>query len=500
MKKRPLSQSFLWQLMKGSAVQLLFAIMLAGIAWANPTEAQQLLDRQVTIQLPEQSLRTVLQQLGKNANVRFTYGSALFQTTQKVALRASDQPLSEVLDKLLRPLSITYKVEGRQIILNRQISQTGLNEQTTNPITLDSKQVADISGTVTDENGAGLPGVSVVLKGTSRGATTDMNGRYRLAVATPEGAILVFSFVGYERQETPVGGRSVVDVKMAVSDASLSEVVVVGYGTQNRRDVTSAITSVQGRDIQSVPVTSLDAALQSKAAGVQIVQNSGAPGNEVYIRIRGNGSLFGENRPLYVIDGVPMNNIAGGAGPLEAGGQRITTQNDINPADIESIETLKNAAAAAIYGSRAGNGVILITTKRGKSGRAKIEFSAYTGVASVVNRLPLLNGDQFVDLYKESITNYNATRPTGLPAIAIDTTVRKTGNNTNWQDEVFQDAPISNYALSMAGGADKVRYFISLGHFDQKGTIKGQAYNRVNGRINLDFNATDKLKVGVNLT
>lgn len=479
----------------------MITLTLAGMALGNPSDAQQLLNRRVTIQIDEQPIRVVLQQLGKTANVRFTYGSALFAPAQKAALRASDQPLADVLDKLLKPLSISYKVEGRQIILNRRVPETGFSEPLPEAKTSPTMQVADVSGTVTDENGAGLPGVSVVLKGTSRGSTTDVNGRYRLAVsADGSGAVLVFSFVGYQRQEVPIGGRSVVDVRMVVSDASLSEVVVVGYGTQNRRDVTSAITSVQGRDIQNVPVTSLDAVLQGKAAGVQVVQNSGAPGNEVYVRIRGNGSLFGENRPLYVIDGVPMNNIAAGASPLEAGGQRITTQNDINPADIESIEILKDAAAAAIYGSRAGNGVILITTKRGRAGRSKIDFNAYTGVASVVKRLPLLNGDQFVDLYQESINNYNATRPTGLPAIAIDTTVRKTGLNTNWQDEVFQDAPISNYALSIAGGADKIRHFISLGYFDQKGTVKGQEYNRFNGRINLDFNATDKLKIGVNLT
>lgn len=189
----------------------------------------------------------------------------------------------------------------------------------------------------------------------------------------------------------------------------MNEVVVVGYGSQVRKNLTSSIASVKGEDIARVPVTNLDAAIQGKVAGVQVVQNSGAPGDETYIRIRGNGSLFGGNRPLYVIDGVPMNNIPAGVSPLGGDGQRITATNDINPNDIESIDILKDAAATAIYGSRAAAGVVLITTKKGKEGKARFNINAYTGVAEITNRLILLNGDQYVDLITQSRVS---SRPT----------------------------------------------------------------------------------------
>lgn len=278
---------------------------------------------------------------------------------------------------------------------------------------------------------------------------------------------------------------------MIEDSKSLNEVVVVGYGTQTRKDLTSSVASIKGEEIARVPVTNLDAALQGKVAGVQVVQNSGAPGDETYIRIRGNGSLFGENRPLYVIDGVPMNNIPAGVSPLGGDGQRITATNDINPNDVESIEVLKDAAATAIYGSRAAAGVILITTKKGKAGRARFNFNAYTGVATVEKRLSLLNADQYVDLITEERANAN------LP---VDPAIVKTGTNTNWQDAIFRNAPISEYNLSISGGDKNITHYLSLGYLDQTGTIVGrQHFKRFNGRINLEYKATDDLKIGISM-
>lgn len=345
-----------------------------------------------------------------------------------------------------------------------------------------------ITGTVTTK-GQPMPGVTVAVKRLKGGTITDANGRFTIKAG--DNAILIFSMVGFVKQEVPVGTKTSISVELVEESTSLNEVVVVGYGTQTRKDLTSSVSSIKGEDIARVPVTNLDAAVQGKVAGVQVVQNSGAPGDETYIRIRGNGSLFGENRPLYVIDGVPMNNIPAGVSPLGGDGQRITATNDINPNDVESIEVLKDAAATAIYGSRAAAGVILITTKKGKSGRARFNFNAYTGVATVTKRLPLLNGDQYVDLITEERANAN------LPA---DPAIVKTGTNTNWQDAIFRNAPISEYNLSVSGGDKNITHYLSFGYLDQTGTVVGrQHFKRLNGRVNLEYKATDNLKIGISI-
>ncbi|WP_256010636.1 SusC/RagA family TonB-linked outer membrane protein [Desertivirga xinjiangensis] len=362
-----------------------------------------------------------------------------------------------------------------------------------------SPQFFRVTGSVKEASGEPLPGVTIIVKGTVISTRTDVNGMFTIQ-APSENSTLVFSFLGYASQEHKVGQNKVLNVVLKADSKSLNEVVVVAYGTQNRKEVTASIASVKGKDIANVPVTNLDAALQGKAPGVQVVQNSGAPGDETYIRIRGNGSLFGENRPLYVIDGVPMNNIAAGEGPMQTDGQRITTQNDINMNDIESIEVLKDAAAASLYGSRAGNGVILITTKKGKQGRSRFNFNMYSGVATVTRRLDLLTGDQYVDMIEEARANARNNPPPYNINIANDDRIVRTGNTTNWQDAVFQSAPISNFNVSVAGGTNKTSHYVSAGYFDQTGTIIGQRFKRFNGRINYDFKATDKLKLGVNLT
>ncbi len=347
-----------------------------------------------------------------------------------------------------------------------------------------------ITGTVTGK-GQPLQGVSVTVKGHQHGAITGADGKFSITLPARGENVLLFKYIGYRTKELAPGEQTSLQVELTEEANQMNDVIVVGYGNARRGDLSSSIGSIKGADIANVPVTNLDAAIQGKVSGVQVVQNSGAPGDETYIRIRGNGSLFGENRPLYVIDGVPMNNIPAGASPLNGDGQRITATNDINPNDVQSIEVLKDAAATAIYGSRAANGVILITTKKGSAGKSKFNASGYTGVSEITKRLPLLNSKQYVDLIQESRTN---------AGLAPDTTIVYTGNNTNWQDAVFRKAPISEYNLSVSGGANKVTHYISFGYLDQAGTIVGlQHFNRFNGRINLDYMATDRLRIGVNV-
>jgi TonB-dependent starch-binding outer membrane protein SusC len=464
-------------------------------------------------------LKAVLEELENKYNVSFFYKSELVESKLVKKNHENFSSFDEEVTHILKPNGLTYEriqdktyvITSRKkrnndiaplekkinhfentkdedkLLLTSTLDISRLQAQSFQPL----QQAITVTGTVTDESGAGLPGVNVVVKGTASGTTTNADGKYSLSA--PDGnSILVFSYIGYTTEEVAINGRSVIDISLVQDIQSLSEVVVVGYGTQIKKDVTGAISSVKAQDIKNIPVASPDALLQGKAAGVQVVQNSGTPGGEVFVRVRGTASLLGETRPLFVIDGVPMNNSTA----TSAGGQRSSVLADINPNDIESMEILKDAAATAIYGARGSNGVVLITTKRGKSGKARINFDAYTGVQQVWKTFDLLNGEQFVDLLRESLTN----RDPNLLNRAPYNQVTVTGINTDYQSEIFRPAPISNYTLSLTGGDEKLTSYISLGYFTQQGTIIGQEYNRLTGRLNLDYQAAPKLKIGTSTT
>lgn len=423
----------------------------------------------------------------KQTDYTFFYKSDLFDELPKVSVKKGRIRVNELLNKFNTDgeIDIRFSEQGTIFLSeSKEPKSSSLPLQTT------------VSGTVTDINGTPLPGANVLEKGTNNGITTDFDGNYSLQVSDNE-AVLIVSYIGFATKEVSVNGQNTINVTLEESAAGLDEVVVVGYGTQKKKDLTGSITSLKQSEIENVPVTAVDALLQGRAPGVQVVQNSGAPGNANYIRIRGNNSLFGENRPLYVIDGVPMNEVT--TNVLNPGGQQTTGNNDINPNDIASIEILKDASATAIYGSRGSNGVILITTKRGRTGDAKFEFNTYAGFQSVWKKLDVLNAQQYEDFIVESITNENEFRDADSQ-IEIPDEIRANGIQTNWQDEVFRTAPIQSYNLSMTAGNEKTNYFTSLSYFDQTGTIKGQDYERFTGRINIDHQATDKIKVGSNIS
>ena len=341
-----------------------------------------------------------------------------------------------------------------------------------------------IMGRVTDEKGSGMPGVNVLIKGTSNGAATDNNGDYRLNDVDENGTLL-FSFIGFVTQEIPVNNRTNINVVLAQDLNALQEVVIVGYGTQEKKDVTGSVGTILGKDIVSAPVSSVDQALQGKLAGVYVATNSGEPGGGVSIRVRGMGG-FGASEPLYVIDGV------------------IITYNDSNPsynplstlnmADIESINVLKDASASAIYGARAGNGVVIITTKRGKEGKAKLTFDSYIGVQKVARKLDMMNASEYASFSNDAYT------AAGQPPFSKFANPASLGVGTNWQDAVFRSAPIQNYQFSLTGGSDKSQYLISTGYLKQDGTIIGSVFDRYSLRVNLDNQITSRLKVGNSLT
>jgi TonB-linked SusC/RagA family outer membrane protein len=450
---------------------------------------------------------SLLEEIEQKTGLVFVYSSHYLPMDRRMTLKAENQPLAKVLNTLLLPVGITYTLRNNHIILYQQRaparepdtekkagSWDGLMfkplELSMQPVKSLAIQQLRVRGRVTTPDSEPLPGVNVVVKGTTTGTTTDMNGDYNIMVN--ESAVLVFSYIGYLTKEFPVRNESVLDVTLEEDLAQLKEVVVVGFGTQSKRDVTGSIASVKMEDVKNIAVASPEALLQGKAAGVQVVQNSGTPGGEVFIRVRGTASLLGESRPLFVIDGVPLNM----SQAVAAGGQRTSPLADINPNDIESMEILKDAAATAIYGSRGSNGVVLITTKRGKSGKGRISFDAYKGVQNVWRNLDLLDGQQFVDVLTEGLTNRNPNLLNNAPF----NNLQVTGANTNFQDEVFRPAAISNYSLSIAGGNEKMTSYVSLGYFNQEGTIIGQNFERFSFRLNLDYQATDRLKVGTSTT
>lgn len=347
-----------------------------------------------------------------------------------------------------------------------------------------------VTGRVADSGGNALPGVNVLIRGTTVGTTTDANGSYSLNVSDSE-SILVFSFIGYASQEIAVSGKTKIDVALEDDLQSLDEVVVVGYGTIKKSDITGAVSSVTSKDLKALPVATLDQALQGRAAGVQVVQSTGAPGGGTNIRIRGTSSVNASSEPLYVIDGMLINSNSnemniGGRGPA------INPLATINPSDIESVEILKDASATAIYGSRAANGVILITTKRGKAGKAAVNFETYYGVQNVTKKLDLLNATQFAELVNEA--EVNAGRP------AVYSNPQSLGKGTDWQEELFRQAPIANYQLSISGGSEKTQYALGGGYFTQKGIVTGSGLDRYSFRSNFDTQISKRFKVGLNMS
>ena len=331
-----------------------------------------------------------------------------------------------------------------------------------------------VTGTVTEANGDALIGASVVVKGTVTGTSTDIDGSFSLDV--PEGYNeLEISYTGFATQTVDITGISTVSVTL-VEGAVLDELVVTGYGSQKRTDVSGSIVKVEGEKVQGRAVAGIDGALQGQVSGLLLTSNSGQPGAGMSVRIRGNSSINAGNEPLYVIDGIPVT--TGDFSENYFGGMDANVLADLNPADIESVEVLKDAASASIYGSRASNGVVLITTKRGSAGQAKINFGYSRGVQSDIRRWDMLSGDQYSEL--------TGGTPNGI--------------NSDFMGAIFRDAPVSQYDLNVSGGDLKTKYYIGGSYFDQEGTIINQFFNRLSGRLNFDHTLNDRISIGASIS
>lgn len=355
--------------------------------------------------------------------------------------------------------------------------------------TLVNAQTRQITGTVTSsDDGIGIPGVSIIVKGTTVGTTTDVNGKYKLAV-NADAVVLVFSSVGMKSQEIPITS-DVIDVVMESEAKEIEELVVVGYGTQSKKLVSGSVSAIKGEDIKNVN-PGLEQTLQGRMAGVQVNSNSGTPGGGVTMRIRGSSSITAGNDPLYIIDGVPI--LTGDYSQQSMGGQNLSATTSINPNDIEDIQVLKDASYTAIYGSRAANGVVLITTKRGKAGAPKIDFTYTYGHSKMAKKMDLLKAEDYLAAMNEAFFNsYGLVNYLGTWADYDNV-------ETDWQDEVTRVAPLSEIQLSVSGGSENVKYYISSSMLDQSGIVIGSSYKRFSNRLNLDVKGSDKLKFGTSL-
>jgi len=421
------------------------------------------LSKRLSLNVRNIELISALTILEKEADVKFAYSAESLPTQNRLTLTYSEVPLSVILDDISEKNDLKYEVTGQLIVISRNLA----------------KQQRTVSGTVTTETGEPLAGVSVNIKGTQLSTSTDENGHFSLSLAEGSG-MLVFSSVGYITQEIDVNEQSSVRVVLEQEEKTLNEIVVVGYGTQKKSVVTGAISSVKSEDLQNQQIGRVEQALQGRTSGLTIASSSGAPGSAATVRVRGATSLNeGASDPLYVVDGVVVD--IGGIDYL-------------NPSDIESIEVLKDAASAAIYGARSSAGVILVTTKKGSSGAVRLSYNGYLGTQAPAKKLSLLDAIQYATLMNEQAVNGGGN--------SIFSDPESLGRGTDWQNVIFNNgALIQNHEFSLSGGGEKSTFYSSVGFFDQNGIVATEISNfkRINIRLNSTHKIADWLTIGENV-
>ncbi|MGB8191688.1 MAG: TonB-dependent receptor [Chitinophagaceae bacterium] len=413
----------------------------------------------VTLKLDKVELKKALAAIEKKSSYRFLYNEALLRNDIRISLNANNEEVTSVLDKILNGTPVTYQLLENYLVVLKQAGSA-------------ASEIPDIriSGRVTGPNNDPLPGVSVTIKGTQTGTTTDASGNFTIMVPD-ESAVLVFSYVGYTPQEQTVRGRTTIEVSMATADRSMNEVVVVGYGTARRKDLTGSVASVSGADIVKQPVLTPTQAIQGRVAGVQII-TSGAPNALPTVRIRGTGTTLGGQDPLYVVDGVITEDIR-----------------NINNADIVSMEILKDASATAIYGMRAANGVLIITTKKGRPGKMIVSYDALVGVREATNLVNMAGPNQYAGYLNEASVYYG-TGDSLVPASRLSN-----GTHTDWFDEILRKGFLQNHNVSMSGGGERINYFLSAGYMSEDGILINNKFNRFTVRSNNEYRFSNKLKL-----
>lgn len=475
MKKTVPIPNHLWKFMKITIYQFFLAVLLGSIAMAYDTPAQEVLNRPITIVGSNLELKDVLSLIEKQAEVKFVYSTKI-KSNQRLSVNANNRKLSMVLAEILKPNAISYEIFENRILLKKSKTEQTIiipnEKETVQQIDLNLEKT--ISGIVNDERGVGLPGVSVAIKNTTKGALTDNSGKYTINVPD-QNSVLVYTFVGYISQEKNVGNLSTISIVLKEDTKALDEVVVVGYGTQKKSDVTGSVASVSRERLEQLPNTNIAQALQGAIPGLQINTNSGgAEGNDNSILVRGRNSISASTAPLIIWDGIPYT---GGI-------------SEINPNDVESIEVLKDASAAAIYGARASNGVILVTSKQGKKGKLTITYDGFYGVQNIANKPNLMTGTEFYD-FKKNRLNIPANSIT-----ASEQAVYDAGKAVDWYSLATQQGTRSQHTLSVAGGTDKISFYIGGTYLDVQGIAINDQFKRYSIRPNLDIKVTPWLTVG----
>ena len=436
-------------------------IMIFGILQVRANDAYSQNTR-LSLNFSETELVKVLDKIESESEFFFLYNEKLLDTERKVNINEKDQLIGKILDDLFANTDVKYTIIDRKIILAPDY------------LTKESQpQQKKITGTVTDKNGVPLPGVNVVSTGTTVGAITDNEGKYIIEVP-PGSKSLTFSFVGMEQQEINIGSSTQINVTLAESAVDLEEVIVIGYGTVKKSDLTGSVASIKSNDISAFPQTNLTQTLQGLASGVQVQQNSGQPNAKIQIRIRGTNSIQGSNDPLWVIDGFPSEPFF------------------LNPSDIESIEILKDASATAIYGSRGANGVIIVTTKQGKEGATRVDYSGSYSIQTVAKKLDMMNAKEYAQLY-----NIYTKAQQGAEYFTQDQ-INSFGKGTDWQDVIFRNAPVHDHSLNISGGNVKTKFSIGASVLDQAGIVQSSDYRRFVLRANITHDISDKFSVYYN--
>jgi TonB-linked SusC/RagA family outer membrane protein len=474
----------------------------------------------ITVDLNQPTLVEAFDKIESMTKFQFVYDDSDIDLNQRIQLNVTRQSLADVLLEISQISGLDFKQINNILKVKNRPKGKPLK-------VIEVILEKTISGTVTDgDTGGTLPGVNVLAKGTTTGTVTGIDGQYRLTV-NDDVQTLVFSSIGYESQEVNINGRSTIDILMMPDVQSLKEIVVVGYGTQQRTEISGSVASISGDKIQEIPVVSFDNAIQGRIAGVDVSVPSGEPGAAPQIRIRGTGSISAGNDPLFVIDGLPISrnsNLQADVG-TRTSAFSVPKQNafaSINPNDIESIEVLKDASAAAIYGSRASNGVVLVTTKKGKAGKPQVSFNVWSGVQNVMNKPDLMNASEIISYAKDSRNNnylqtndplnpdseffnpqYNPDTNAGRPNTDFVLIPEKyenwDGTDTDWLDLIFSTGTQQSYNLSVSGGSENFTYYTSGGYYKEKGIVEGSEFDRYSLNTSLTNKFSNALEAGLNL-
>ena len=488
-------------------IGFLFQLLFINLLWATETKAQEIKDIKdvfVNVEIQDKTLGETFKMLEGLTPFKFVYDKKDSFLKDRFNLERRTVSIEDILIKIATDSRLSFK----QINNNITVSKRPENQEKAIEI-IDIS--VEVTGTVTDQSGEPIPGVTVSVPGTTIGTATDLDGRYTLSV--PDGSTLVFSFIGFETQSIVVGGRSIINVVLSEDMASLDEVVVVGYGTQKKSDLTGSVGSINEETLKQRPTTNIEQALSGRIAGVDVSINSGRPGGSPQLRIRGSTSVSNTNDPLYVVDGIMLN--------VERLQRGIHPLSSIDPSSIESIEVLKDASATAIYGARGANGVVLITTKKGGSKGGRVTYDSYISIGTVARRMDLTNAKEFLMI--EEIAYQNAAKfdQAGFDRGNYINPIEKRrrfvvdnnlGNpelfdedlnplyDTDWQDEAFQDAITHNHSLSFTGGSEQTNIGLYLSYRDEDGVMKDSWLNRYSGRFVIDSKINNWLSVGSNIS